>query len=373
MIQIIKLIVLHCSLTHNIIYSLKFEQSILYPSSEIFEVNVNLMPNNARSYDIYWKLPGNDMDLNKRSFPPIKTDLNRWTINECDDNLWKKKTFIILFGDSHERIALSGFLENCHAIREQQYCCDIEHENKINVTFCNIFSFGVDPNLNVNSKSTHGIQGHAQGSHEINYKDRIVGSIRDWNKRYNIDLENKCSSEQWSCHVLFHSELWDITGGSNLAKDQMYEKDLLNLYNYIKYDGLRFIGASNNIIWRDQPIPAKWSVADRRNDHKIGELALFNQIGYNLFYGKMINKEMRILKWTNFVPLAHGGDDHHWHHDYFELYLGLIYLFTTLEVEHDNPTHSSTLNLISTMEKRFSSSYSSWKQMASELVEKFDD
>ena len=127
----------------SISLSQRYKQSILYPENVIFRVT----PLASKSYTINWKSFQVGSKMQSVTFPSVLTDLNKWAMDESDDNLWKKKTFIILYGDSNERIPLHQHLQSkCTLLHPEQYCCDIEQEKTINVTFCNIFTFSIDPN-----------------------------------------------------------------------------------------------------------------------------------------------------------------------------------------------------------------------------------
>eukprot|EP01083_Nonionella_stella_P076525 208559_1 len=326
---------------HNELNSVKTDghpsNDITNEHNEIFQVIAQR--NNSKEtesgcailkYEIDWKSDNFDSRYQHLSLPGLFAP----TKNEAALHLaaWgkyqqNKKTFIILIGDSNERNVLQSSPAhfNCSSfpsMLSQQFCCDLEEKDIINVTFCNIFIFGIDAKVTNDIFSVYG--NHLKDNHEvITYMNRTQESLKTWNAQYDVDISEKCASNQWNCHVMFESFLWDIT--KNMSKIQLYEQRLAKFYHYIKYDGFKFV--NTNIIWRDAPLPAKWA---RRNI--IHQLNAYNQIGYNLFRQNVKNNEMSIFKWSNFVPLADAGDhdDHHWLCIYNDLFLALMYRLTTI-------------------------------------------
>ena len=122
------------------------------------------------------------------------------------------------------------------------------------------------------------IQWHLEGASEANYMQRVGKSIMRWNDAYGFSLSAECETRM-DCHLLFESFQWDVV--TDLNKLNAYQNDLLKMYEFIKHEALGFVG--NNVTWRDAPIPAPWAFDDRRRDGDIKTLAVFNQIGFELF------------------------------------------------------------------------------------------
>ena len=352
---------------------------ILDTFNEIYQIDIN-----ATSYVITWNSPDvsvNDSKIQQTTFQrangSYSDTFHGWayrrdpTMSNVDQYHTERiipKTFIILYGDSNERMALRDWMDrdarsghtNCRRSISHGYCCDAEDAGHgINVTFCNVFAYGVQAGSGSCPETIHAwiAQSHwrrlrSQSDtfesntsarrlptvtvrEEASPRVRIQSSLAKWQAMYGVNVTDECQSGRWQCHAMFQSLQWDVYCQPADVADRLkwmegYKPNLWRLYQSLNTDLLSFV--NHKLIWRTSPFAMKWAKTDHEgSDTRISTISGYNQVGLNLFESEAQSHNIRMFHWANFMPVASKvGDDHHWNPKYNELYLGLLYRYTTL-------------------------------------------